>query len=131
MGRDPETPVKLIEVLVKLTEIAVKLTGIAVKLTETPVKLTEVDVTLAVEFTVTSVKFIQILIKMQQASFSVIGSGNITGKKCSCGKSTFAAYTAPGHLQLKTAIDSKTFAGSAFKASIVLVLTCSLIVSWL
>jgi hypothetical protein len=118
----------LIEVPVKLTEIAVKLTGIAVKLTETPVKLTEIALTLAVEFTVTSVKFIETLVKLQEVSFNLIGTGNIRRKKCSCGKSTFNAYTAPGHRQLKTDIDSKTFAVSAFKASIVLVLTFSLVV---
>ena len=33
------------------------------------------------------------------------------------GKSTFNAYTAPGHRQLKTDIDAQTFAVSAFKPS--------------
>ena len=34
------------------------------------------------------------------------------------GKSTFNAYTAPGHRQLKTDIDAQTFAVSVFKLSI-------------
>ena len=34
------------------------------------------------------------------------------------GKSTFNAFTAPGHRQLKTDIDAQTFAVSAFKPSI-------------
>ena len=84
---------------------------------EVYVKLTEIALTLTVEFAVTSVKFIETLVKSQEVSFNLIGSGNIRRKKCSCGKSTFNAYTAPGHRQLKIDNDAQTFAVSAFTAS--------------
>ena len=95
---------------------------------EVYVKLTEIALTLTIEFAVTSVKFIETLVKLQEVSFNLIGSGNIKRKECRCGKSTFNAYTAPGHRQLKTDFDSKTFAVSAFKASIFWVRTFSLVV---
>jgi hypothetical protein len=109
----------LTETTVKLTEIAVKLTERAVNLTEPPVKLVEIAFKLtdiAVKLIGTPVKIDGDLCPLDRDYLT--GSVNLRRNKYSCAKSIFNAYTAPGHRQLKTDIDARTFAVSAFKPRI-------------
>ena len=84
----------------------------ASKLRETPIKLREI----AVKLIGTPVKINGDLCPIDRDYLT--RSVNSRRNKYSCAKSTLNAYTAPGHRQLKTDIDARTFAVFAFKPRI-------------